>query len=159
MCVVVLCSIFFVQSCDDIDTEDLFKQTVSNRKSGLKENEFRYLNKIGEAKNGESIWEAQLNKIIEVIEDSFFYKSNGLELIKYQYVSQIRHLDDLKHVKSEILNNQSYFPAYFNNSKRFVVKEFEQSQKSVLVDILDEMIPTSQIEKDLSVVEIQWKYN
>jgi hypothetical protein len=129
------------------ETENHFEDTKLKSESILQADEFRFLNKTYKVPEGESIWEAQLNKIIE---NNYLLEPSELELAGYQHIRKIDNLDELKIIKAEIINNNSLYPIYNENSEKFTIVKKDMPELKLFLDML---IPDSEYAKSLVPVE------
>jgi len=138
---------------------------------------FRVYDKTYNTPKGLHIWEAQLNKAIEM--DSNMLR-NGLKLIRYEHYRQINSVKDFESIKAELKNDNSSFIAYENNSSRFSIRE-EKKYATNYSNLVDSLLPTSAgilqairakgdssllakaayvfKDNDLGVVNLVWEYN
>ncbi len=177
--IVAIGSMFFLLSCNEsiYEISDVLdSQDESNNSSVLQADEFRFINKKYKISGGMSIWEAQLNKVIE---NNFLIKQNELEMIGYKYVREIDSQDELGAIKSEMVDNNIFFPIYGDNSGNFTIVEQGMSKYDYNF-LLDMLMPDSEHTKtsvpvksdksplsdavyffdknDLSMVNLEWKY-
>ena len=158
-----------------MDTENLSDQSLQ---STVPQNTvFRVYDKTYNTPKGLHIWEAQLNKAIEM--DSNMLR-NGLKLIRYEHYRQINSVKDFESIKAELKNDNSSFIAYENNSSRFSIRE-EKKYATNYSNLVDSLLPTSAgilqairakgdssllakaayvfKDNDLGVVNLVWEYN
>lgn len=173
--ILIVSSALLIQSCSNLDTENLSEQSLQ---STLPQNSvFRVYDKTYNTPKGLQIWEAQLNKIIEL--DSNMVR-NGLKLIRYEYVRKIASTTDLETVKAELKKDNSLFIVYKDNSSHFSISENKEFAKSYS-NLIDSLLPTSAgileairskgdasllakaaytfKKNDLGVVNLVWEYN
>lgn len=172
--VLIISSALLIQSCSNSDTENLSDQISQ---STVPQNSvFRVYDKTYKTPEGLQIWEAQLNKAIEM--DSNMVR-NGLKLIRYEYVRQIASTTDLETVKTELKKDNSSFITYENNSSHFSIRENKKFSKNYS-NLIDSLLPTSACiletirakgdtsllakvayefkKKDMGVVNLVWEY-
>lgn len=172
--VLIISSALLIQSCSNSDTENLSDQISQ---STVPQNSvFRVYDKTYKTPEGLQIWEAQLNKAIEM--DSNMVR-NGLKLIRYEYVRQIASTTDLETVKTELKKDNSSFITYENNSSHFSIRENKEFAKGYS-NLIDSLLPTSAStletirakgdtsllakvayefkKKDIGVVNLVWEY-
>jgi len=173
--IVIVSSALLIQGCSKSEIENL---NAPSLQSTVPQNSvFRVYDKTYNTPKGSQIWEAQLNKIIEM--DSNMVR-NGLKLIRYEHVRQIATITDLESVKTELKNNNSSFIVYKNNSSRFSIPENKEITTGYR-NFIDSLLPTSANilqairskgdasplakaayafkKNDLGVVNIVWEYN
>ena len=177
--IVTICSMFFLLSCSESmyeipDIQDSMDELKSS--SVLQANEFKFINQKYQIPEGIPIWKAQLDKIIE---NNSLIKQSELEMIGYQYVRKIDSQDELENIRSEMIDNNTFFPVYEDNSGKFTIVEQGMSKYDYNL-LLDMLIPDSEYAKtsvpvksdksplsdavyffeknDLGMVDIEWKY-
>lgn len=135
--VVIVSSASLIQSCSNSEIENLSEQSLQ---SAVPQNSvFKVYDKTYNTPNGLQIWEAQLNKAIEM--DSNMVR-NGLKLIHSEYIRQIASITDLETVKTELKKDNSLFIVYKDNSSRFSIsKNKEYAPK--YSNLIDSLLPTS----------------
>lgn len=187
MLISILFTGIFIQSCTSLITdEDTLKDIDSVNKNEiefrslndaeLQANEFRFINQKYQTPESIPIWKAQLDKIIE---NNSLIKQSELEMIEYQYVRKIDSQDELRKIKSEMIENNTFFPVYENNSGKFMIIEQGMSKYDYNL-LLDMIMPDTEYAKnsmpvksdgsplsdavyffeknDLSIVNLEWKY-
>jgi hypothetical protein len=136
--VVAICGIFFIQGCSKSEIENL--DDHSSQSSALQTGEFRVYNEKYKMPKGLAIWEAQLNKVIEMDPNMV---RDGLKMIRYEYIRQIATIKDLESVKTELKNDNSLFIVYKDNSSHFSISESKEYAANYSI-FLDSLIPTSE---------------
>lgn len=173
--VLIISSALLIQSCSNSETENLSDQISQ---SAIPQNSvFKVYDKTYNTPEGLQIWEAQLNKTIEM--DTNMVR-DGLKLIRYEYVRQIASTTDLETVKTELKKDNSLFIVYKGNSSHFSIRENKEFAKSYS-NLIDSLLPTSAgilkairakgdssllakaayafKKKDIGVVNLVWEYN
>lgn len=173
--VLIISSALLIQSCSNSETENLSDQISQ---STVPQNSvFRVYDKTYNTPEGLQIWEAQLNKTIEM--DTNMVR-DGLKLIRYEYVRKIASTTDLETVKTELKKDNSLFIVYKKNSSHFSISENKEFAK-VYSNLIDSLLPTSTgileairskgdssllakaaytfKKNDLGVVNLVWEYN
>jgi len=172
--VLIISSALLIQSCSNSETENLSDQISQ---STVPQNSvFRVYDKTYNTPEGLQIWEAQLNKTIEM--DTNMVR-DGLKLIRYEYVRKIASTTDLETVKTELKKDNSLFIVYKGNSSHFSISENKEFAKSYS-NLIDSLLPTSAgileairskgdssllakaaytfKKKDIGVVNLVWEY-
>jgi len=173
--IVIVSSALLIQSCSNSESENLSDQSLQ---STVPQNSvFMVYNKTYNTPKGLQIWEAQLNKTIEM--DSNMVR-DGLKLIRYEYVRQIASTTDLETVKTELKKDNSLFIVYKDNSSHFSISENKEFAKGYS-NLIDSLLPTSAgilevirskgdsslmakaayifKKNDIGVVNLVWEYN
>ena len=173
--IVIVSSALLIQSCSNSEIENWSNQ---NSQSTVTQNSvFKVYDKTYNTPNGLQIWEAQLNKAIEM--DSNMV-CNGLKLIRYEHVRQIASITDFESVKTELKNDNSLLIVHKDNSSRFSISE-NRKYAAKYSNLVDSLLPTSAgvlkairskgdssllakaaykfKKNDLSVVNLVWQYN
>lgn len=172
--IVIVSSALLIQSCSNSESENLSDQSLQ---STVPQNSvFRVYDKTYNTPKGLQIWEAQLNKTIEM--DSNMVR-DGLKLIRYEYVRQIASTTDLETVKTELKKDNSLFIVYKDNSAHFSISE-NKEYAAKYSNLIDSLLPTSAgileairakgdtsllakaayafKKKDIGVVNLVWEY-
>ncbi len=177
--ITTICVMYFLLSCSEsvYESSEVMESMDGLKSSSiLQANEFRYIDQKFKISEDIPIWKAQLNKIIE---NNSLIKQSELEIIDYQYVMDIDSQDELETIKSEMIDNNTFFPLYGDNSAEFTVVEGGVS-KSDYKFLLDMLLPNSEYAKnlvpvksdksplsdavyffeknDLGMVNLEWKY-
>lgn len=135
--ILIVSSALLIQSCSNMDTENLSEQSLQ---STLPQNSvFRVYDKTYNTPKGLQIWEAQLNKAIEM--DTNMVR-NGLKLIRYEYVRKIASTTDLETVKTELKKDNSLFIVYKDNSSHFSISE-NKVYAAKYGNLVDSLLPTT----------------
>ncbi|MDR1120805.1 MAG: hypothetical protein LBM08_07785 [Dysgonamonadaceae bacterium] len=147
---VFICSVLFIGSCDqELYSPDKFESHSNNDARPLLSGEFEYFGKIFRCKPGESIWQKQLDMIME--NDSLI-KKNDLVLIHYEYIRKITSSKDLEKIKMAILNKKSLFPVYNDSSHAFSLNSLgNTSITKELERHLDNLISTPEHQSEYAV--------
>ena len=135
--IVIVSSALLIQSCSNSEIENLSKQ--SSQSTVPQNSVFKAYDKTYNTPTGLQIWEAQLNKAIEM--DSNMVR-DGLKLIRYEYIRQVASITDLETVKTELKNDNSSFIVYEGNSSHFSISENKEFAKSYS-NLIDSLLPTS----------------
>jgi hypothetical protein len=108
--------------------------------------EYKFLNKKFKTPEGMTTWEAQMR---EIIKNNELIQKDGLTLSGYRFIREITNPDEIEEVKSN-LNNNSFLIKY-DNDRSFTVAKSPNYDIVKSSKILDQLIPTSEIDMDIAV--------
>ena len=136
--------IFFFLSCllflscsNDINNNKLRLKNSST----LKQNTFLFNGDTLTVPNGSNIWEEQLKLAMK----NTYIKDNGLEILGYEYVSDIDDYDQLKTLIPKFFSDSDFEISYFAGFESFdliPMKEYDAAYKEYLIAKLESKITT-----------------
>jgi len=134
-----------IQSCmqEDFMETNLEISSMSAYKSveqeALAPDEFLYFGKVIKCRDGELIWQRQLELIIE---NNDRIEKNNLSLINYKYLGKINSIAELEKIKLDIVNN-AVFPIY-HSPDSFELGNIEDiAPEYIKKEVLDKLIINS----------------
>jgi len=153
---------------------DIPEMSVLELKSqSIEPGKFQFYDKQYDIPYGKRIWEASLDKFIET---NLFKKGSKIELIGYKYIRDVKDINDLENIKSNLFDKNALFPEKVKMNV-FELKSAEETTlgKEWYKDILFNKLPTSKKyltkvkelsikdyytfkKGDLKMIELEWKY-
>jgi len=178
--ILTICLFFILLSCDnslDGSSYEQKSQLELKTSESSANNEYSFLNKKFVNDEGIPNWEAQIKKIIE--NDNLF-NAGGLEITGYKFIEEIKNVNQLRLIKSEIVIDHKLIPMLdkASESYKIVKKDFSEEEYAFF---LNQILPESSASESsvnensnnsliakmacpfnknsMGLVNIEWKYN